>query len=227
MGDVFVIAVLAALDAGLLAATVVLLARPRPARQLLAYLVGCMGFSIGIGLVIVLALHGSSVVKHPNPAVSAVIEIAAGALLLVVAVAVVLGRNAQWRPRRRRQDADADADKRPSLSERALGNDSLWIAWAAGALYSVPGAYYLAGLALLVKLDQSASIDVVAILGFNLVMFAFLELPLLGFLIAPDRARALTERLNQWMTRHKRTLITVVAGVGGLYLLITGLSDLP
>ena len=138
MGDVFVIAVLAALDAGLLAATVVLLGRPRPARQLLAYLVGCMGFSIGIGLVIVLALHGSSVVKHPNPAVSAVIEIAAGALLLVVAVAVVLGRNAQWRPRRRGQDADADADKRPSLSERALGNDSLWIAWAAGALYSGP-----------------------------------------------------------------------------------------
>jgi threonine/homoserine/homoserine lactone efflux protein len=226
VGDVFVIAVLAALDAGLLAATVVLLGRPRPARQLLAYLVGCMGFSIGIGLVIVLALHGSSVVKHPDPAVSAVIEIAAGALLLVVAVAVVLGRNAQWRPRRRRQD-NADANKRPSLSERALGNDSLWIAWAAGALYSVPGAYYLAGLALLVKLDQPASIDVVAILGFNLVMFALLELPLLGFLVAPDRARALTERLNRWMTRHKRTLITVVAGVGGLYLLITGLSDLP
>jgi hypothetical protein len=226
MGDVFVIAVLAALDAGLLAATVVLLGRPRPARQLLAYLVGCMGFSIGIGLVVVLALHGSNVVKHPDPAVSAVIEIAAGALLLVVAVAVVLGRNAQWRPRRRRNDG-AVAPKRPSLSERALGNDSLWIAWAAGALYSVPGAYYLAGLALLVKLDQPASIDVVAILGFNLVMFVFLELPLLGFLVAPDRARALTERLNQWMTRHKRTLITVVAGVGGLYLLITGLSDLP
>jgi hypothetical protein len=226
MGDVFVIAVLAALDAGLLAATVVLLGRPRPARQLLAYLVGCMGFSIGIGLVVVLALHGSNVVKHPDPAVSAVIEIAAGALLLVVAVAVVLGRHAQWRPRRRRNDG-ADAHKRPSLSERALGNDSLWIAWAAGALYSVPGAYYLAGLALLVKLDQPASIDVVAILGFNLVMFVFLELPLLGFLVAPDRARAVTERLNQWMTRHKRTLITVVAGVGGLYLLITGLSDLP
>ena len=66
MGDVFVIAVLAALDAGLLAATVVLLGRPRPARQLLAYLVGCMGFSIGIGLVIVLALHGSSVVNIPT-----------------------------------------------------------------------------------------------------------------------------------------------------------------
>jgi hypothetical protein len=44
--------------------------------------------------------------------------------------------------------------------------------------------------------------------------------------VAPERARTLTEKLNGWMTRHKRTLITVVAGIGGLYLLITGLSAL-
>jgi hypothetical protein len=64
------------------------------------------------------------------------------------------------------------------------------------------------------------------IVGFNLVMFAFTELPLLGFLLAPERTRALTEKLNEWMTRHKRTLIVVVAGAGGTYLLIDGLSTL-
>jgi Sap-like sulfolipid-1-addressing protein len=225
MPDVFVIAVLASLDAGLLAAAVVLLGRPRPAHQLLAFLVGCMGFSITFGLVIVFALHGSKLVTHPDPTVSAVIEIAAGALLLVVAVAVFLGRSAQWRPRRRHDDAKGR--ERPSLADRALGHDSIWIAWAAGALYSAPGAYYLAGLALLVKLDKPIATDAIAIVGFNLVMFALIELPLLGFVLAPERARSLTERLNHWMTRHKRTLIMVVAGAGGLYLLIAGLSDLP
>jgi Sap, sulfolipid-1-addressing protein len=225
MPDVFVIAVLASLDAGLLAGAVVLLGRPRPARKLLAFLVGCMGFSIIFGLVIVFALHGSTLVRHPDPSVSAAIEIAAGALLIVVALAVVLGRNVQWRPRRRHHDAQRPEHQ--SLSDRAVGHDSLWIAWAAGALYSAPGAYYLAGLALLVKLDEPIATDVVAILGFNLIMFAFIELPLLGFLLAPERARTLTEKLNGWMTRHKRTLITVVAGAGGTYLLITGLTDLP
>jgi hypothetical protein len=180
--------------------------------------------SIIFGLVIVFALHGSKLVRHPDPTVSAVIEIAAGALLLVVALAVLLGRNVQWRPRRRRRDPQRP--ERQSLSDRAVGHDSLWIAWAAGALYSAPGAYYVAGLALLVKLDQPIATDAVAIVGFNLVMFAFIELPLLGFLVAPERARTLTEKLNGWMTRHKRTLITVVAGIGGLYLLITGLSAL-
>jgi Sap, sulfolipid-1-addressing protein len=224
MADVFVIAVLASLDAGLLAAAVVLLGRPQPARQLLAFLIGCMGLSIIFGLVTVFALHGSKLVRHPDPTVSAVIEIAAGALLLVVALAVLLGRNVQWRPRRRRHDPQRP--ERQSLSDRAVGHDSLWIAWAAGALYSAPGAYYVAGLALLVKLDQPIATDAVAIVGFNLVMFTFIELPLLGFVVAPERARTLTEKLNGWMTRHKRTLITVVAGIGGLYLLITGLSAL-
>ena len=228
MADVFLIALLAALDAGLLAATVVLLGRPRPAQKLLAFLIGCMGLSIVFGLVIVFALHGSKLVQHPDPAVSAAIEVAAGALLLVVAFAVLLGRNVQWRPRRRRKPpGDASRHQHQSLSERAVGHDSLWIAWAAGAIYSAPGAYYLAGLALLVKLDRPIATDALAIVGFNLVMFAFIELPLLGFLLAPERARALTERLSGWMNRHKQTLIVVVAGLGGLYLLITGLSDLP
>jgi hypothetical protein len=225
MGDVFVIALLASLDAGLLAAAVVLLSRPRPAHELAAFLIGCMGFSIGFGLVIVFALHGSQLARHPDPTVAAIVEMAAGALLIGVAVVVLAGRSLQWRPRRRH--TDEHQSQRTSLYDRAVGHDSLWIAWAAGALYSAPGAYYLAGLALLVKVDEPTATDVLAIVGFNVVMFAFIELPLLGFLLAPEQARAITQRFSDWMTRHKRTLIAVVAGAGGAYLLVTGLSDLP
>jgi hypothetical protein len=60
MGQVFLIAVASSLDAGLLTAAVVLLGRSQPARQLGAYLIGGMGFSIIFGLLTVLALHGSN-----------------------------------------------------------------------------------------------------------------------------------------------------------------------
>ena len=220
----FVIAVVAALDAGLLAAAVVMLGRPRPARQLLAYLIGGMTFSIIIGLLIVFALRGSSVLRGPDKSTRAVIEVAAGALLIVIAAAVVSGRRVQWHPRRsRKRDAE---HPRQSLPERALGHDSLWIAWAAGAAYSWPGAEYLAGLALLAKLNASPAANVGAILGFNVVMFALIELPLLGLALLPDRTQALTEKLNTWMTSHRRTLIVIVAGAGGAYLLLSGLTDL-
>ena len=65
-----------------------------------------------------------------------------------------------------------------------------------------------------------------AILGFNLIMFALIELPLLGFVVAPERTRSLTERLNQWMADHRRTLITLVAAAAGAHLLVSGLTDL-
>jgi hypothetical protein len=225
VADVFVLALVASLDAGFIAAAVVLLGRPRPAAELLAYLVGGMGFSLAFGVVILLVLHGSGALRRPKGATSAGIEVAAGALLVGVAIFVLSGRAAHWHPRRRGR-RDHDRPEHQSLAERAIGHDSLWIAWAAGALYSAPGAYYLAGLALLAKLDKPPSANVVAILAFNIVMFAFIELPLVGFLVAPDRTRKLANQLNSWMSRHKRTLVVVAAGAGGAYLLISGLSAL-
>jgi hypothetical protein len=225
MGEVFVVAVVSAIDAGLLAAAIVMLGRPRPARQLLAYLIGGMGFSIIIGLLIVFALHGSSVLREPDKSTRAVIEVAAGGLLLVIAMVVLSGRRVQWHPRPIRKH-NAQRPRRQSLHERALGHDSLWIAWAAGAAYSWPGAEYLAGLALLAKLNASPAMNVAAILGFNVVMFALIELPLLGLALLPDRTRSLTEKLNTWLTAHRRKLIVIAAGAGGAYLLISGLTDL-
>jgi hypothetical protein len=223
MGQVFLIAVVSALDAGLLTAGVVLLGRPRPARQLGAYLIGGIGFSIIFGLLIVLALHGANL--RLGRSTQGVIEVVAGALLIVVAVAAWLGRKVQWHPRRARK-RDGDRSGRQSLHDRALGQDSLWIAWAAGALYSAPGAYYLAGLALLVKQNVSATTNVLVILGFNLIQFAVIELPLLGLLLMPDRTRSLAEKLNDFMTAHRRIVLVLLAGAIGTYLLISGVSDL-
>ncbi|HEY2160408.1 MAG TPA: GAP family protein [Solirubrobacteraceae bacterium] len=225
MGEVFVIAAVSALDAGLLGAAVVMLGRPRPARQLLAYLIGGMGFSIIIGLLIVFALHGSSLLRGPDKSTRAGIAVAAGALLIVIAAIALSGRQVQWHPRRTRK-RNAEDPPRQSLPDRALGSDSLWIAWAAGAAYSWPGAEYLAGLTLLAKVNARPAASVAAILGFNVVMFALIELPLLGLVLMPDRTRSLSEKLNDWMTAHRRTLIVIVAGAGGTYLLISGVTDL-
>jgi Sap, sulfolipid-1-addressing protein len=184
MGQVFLIAVVSALDAGLLTAAVVLLARPRPARQLGAYLIGGIGLSIIFGLLIVLALHGSNL--RLGRTTQGIIEVVAGGLLIVVAVAEWWGRKVQWHPHRSHK-RDTDRSKGQSLHDQALGQDSLWIAWAAGAVYSAPGAYYLAGLALLAKQNVSATTNVIVILAFNLIQFALIELPLLGLVLMPDR----------------------------------------
>jgi hypothetical protein len=143
----------------------------------------------------------------------------------VIAIAEWSGRKMQWHLRRSRKSV-ADHSDRQSLKDRALGQDSLWIAWAAGALYSAPGAYYLAGLALLAKQNVSATTYVFVILGFNLIQFSLIELPLLGLVLLPERTSSLTEGFNNWMTAHRRTVIVITAGAIGTYLLVTGLADL-
>src|SRR4051794_37235437 len=100
-----------------------MLGRPRPARQLGAYLIGGMGFSIGFGLLVVLGLHGSDVLSGLSKSTRGSIEVAVGALLIVVAIMVWAGRVVQWHPRRTRK-RDTDDLRRPSLHDRALGNDS-------------------------------------------------------------------------------------------------------
>ena len=63
-------------------------------------------------------------------------------------------------------------------------------------------------------------------MAFNLIQFALIELPLLGLVLIPDRTRSLTEKLNDWMTAHRRLVIVFLAGAIGTYLLISGISDL-
>ncbi len=178
MGEVVVIAAVSALDAGLLAAAVALLGRPQPARRLLAHLIGGMGFSVIIGLLIVLALHGSSVLRALDLWSRAVIGVAVGELLIFIAIAVASGRRMQWHPRRTRK-RNADHSPRHSLPDQApsmtpCGSRGLLVASTARR----PRNTY--GLALLAKLNAPPS----------------------GVLM-PDRTRSLTEKLDAWMTASR------------------------
>ena len=76
------------------------------------------------------------------------------------------------------------------------------------------------------KQNASAATNVVVVLAFNLIQFALIELPLIGLVVVPDRARSLTEKLNDWMTAHRRLVTVFLTGVIGSYLLISGISDL-
>jgi hypothetical protein len=230
---VFLLAVAASLDAGLVAAVVLLLGRPRAQSKLLAFWLGAIVLSTALGLLAVLVLSRPGLQVNQNGSASPEVEIVAGVALLAIAAAVGSGltdRLKAWRSDRHR-DKDAkrphpDAKPRPSLADRVRAADSVWLAGVAGATYAVPGAYYLAGLAMIIKLDGGTTTNVFAVIGFNLVMFALLELPLLGFVLAPDRTRELVGRLHDWLGRQRRMIVVVVSGAIGLYLLIAGLADL-
>src|SRR6202012_4849722 len=95
MGDVFLLSLLAALNPVLVGASTVMLLLPNPKRLMLGYLLGALMTSITLGLVIVHALRGSSVVSTTQNTVSPGVDLALGAILLVAAVVLGTGRDKQ------------------------------------------------------------------------------------------------------------------------------------
>ena len=212
-------ALLAALNPTLLGATTVMLLLDHPRRLLLGYLLGALMTSVTLGLVIVFALDGSaSTAQHT---LSPTLDLALGGLLIVVSYGIRRSDRPE-RAERRRERKEAK-EKGPPLWQRTLSRGSAWMTFVVGALLTLPGASYLIGLHKIADHDASTAGSVAMVVAFNLIMLAILELPLIGFLVAPDRTRVAVDRFRQWFTRNARRLASHLALVIGALLIVRGL----
>jgi hypothetical protein len=224
--QILLFALTAAFNPTLLAAVTLMLVLPSPKLLLFGYLLGAMLTSITLGLVIVLSLNGSSsttnTAKHTiNP----VVDVVLGALILVVVFVVATGRDTRRRARAERKRAARAGAPAPRW-KRALSGGSARTTFVVGALLTLPGASYLAGLSLIAKQDLSETATVLTVLGFNVIMLLLLELPLLGFAIRPDATAAVVQRFSAWLSRSGGRIAFGVAVIIAVALLVRGIAGL-
>jgi hypothetical protein len=241
---VLLMAIVVAFDPAQVGGVAYILSRQSAMRLLVAYYVGGFGVSLIAGGVILFALRGVGVGQ--NSSIAPEIEIAVGSLALVFAALVgsgVAGRLRDGAQSRRGSDhlsptVPAADEGRPSLQklpgfqklprrlQDALDNESPWIAWIYGVAFGMPGAYYLAALAAILKSGVGTGTQIGALLAFNVVAFGVAEIPLLSFAVAPEATRARVDQLYTWVSTHQRLVVTVVASVVGVYLITLGISNL-
>jgi hypothetical protein len=190
--------------------TALMLNRPRPVLQLLAFLLG--GFTMGttVGLVVIFAfrpgLLGSAHFTLPK------VQILIGVLAVLMAALLASG-----------------VMPMPRVPERARAlahGPSLWVAGVAGLGIALPSIDYLAVLAVIIASGAAHSTQVGALLVFNVVAFALVELPLLAYLLAPDRTRASMAALNDWIRSRRRRGAAAVLVAVGCVLLVAGIAGL-
>jgi hypothetical protein len=219
-----VYALTAALNPTLLGATTVMLLLDHPKRLLLGYLLGALFTSITLGLVIVFTLDGSaSTAQHT---LSPALDLALGGILIVVAFVIRPGREPRKGGRlaeRRRRKKEAKAEKGPSLWQRKLSQGTARTTFVVGALLTLPGASYLIGLHKIADQNPSTVGAIAWVLVFNLIMLALLELPLIGFIFAPDWTPRAVDRFKEWFSRNARQLAFRAALVFGVLLTARGL----
>ena len=211
---VLLMAVAVSLEPFRVGMTVLMLNRPTPVLQLLAFLSG--GFAMGttVGLVVLLMVRpqllGSAHFTLPK------VQIVIGVLVLLVAALlatkVLSGR--------------FERQLAATRAHRLLNGRSLWFAGAAGLGIALPSIDFLAVLAVILASGAALTTQVAALLVFNVVAFALVEVPLVSYLLAPERTRALMAALHGWLRAYGRLGVCALLAVVGCVLLGVGFAGL-
>lgn len=225
MSDVILLALAAALNPTLVAAPTVMMLLPNPKRLMLGYLLGALMTSITLGLVIISSFESSDAVSTAENTLSPAATLALGGIFLLAAFVLGTGRH-QRAAERRRARREAKKDKGPPRWQRALGRGSARTTFVVGALLTLPGASYLAGLSRIDKLNYSTAETVLLVVGFNLIMLALLEVPLACFVVAPDWTPRAIDRARAWVGRHAHQFAVMMLTVLGTLLVIKGAIEL-
>jgi hypothetical protein len=224
MGDVLEILLLglvAMFFPALLAVVLVALRTSRPQLLLASFLAGGFLSANTVGLVIVFSLQGASVDSSSSSHLDPAVYIVLGALSLFAA----------WFVRRKqllvkKEKVEPEADKKPDRLERALDRGAPYAFVAGLLLCALPGFSALVALKDIAQLGWAAAPTVAIVIVFFLIMFAFIELPLIGFLVAPESATEKTMQFNHWLDRNANTLATGVLGFVGVFLIARGIVGL-
>ena len=221
MSKVFLFSLTAALNPTLLAATTVMLLLPNPKRLLLGYLLGAYTTSITLGLAIEYWLHDSGTVSTAKHTINPIVDITLGALLLLVAFVIGTGRLAARRERKQ----EGEPKKTPRW-QRTMSKGRARDTFVVGVLLTLPGASYLAALDQIYKQDLSAPEVVLTVIAVNVIMLMLLELPLVGYAVAPEWTPAAVERLKGWLSRNGARAAVIGAAAIGVALIVRGIVTL-
>ena len=226
-GNFLLLAIGSALYPLLLGAVIAMLEAPKPFPLLSAYLAGGAIMSVGIGIIILVlvddtdAFTGSSG-STTRPAA----DIVLGGLLVVVALLMVTGRDRRLRARRRGGRKTREEPQKESWTRRYLARGPARLTFFVGMALSLPSVYYLSALK---DIDTYYGVSATAIgliLIFNAIQFTLIEVPLVGYLVAPDATKRGVGVFNEWLRTHARQIGEVAAGAIGLYLIVRGVIDL-
>jgi hypothetical protein len=231
VGDVFsifLLSLLAMFNPTLLAAVTIMMLLPEPRRLITGYLLGAYVASIGLGMAIVFSLNNDSGVESSKKTLSPLEDLVFGAILILVGWALLSGRVAQIKEgrKRRHEQKHGPQEEKESLPERLLGRGSMRITFAVGALLSLPGASYFVALDKISKLDWPAASTALAVIIFCLIQQLLLELPLIGFWLAPDWTQRAVVRFRGWIERNAARAAGYVALTLGCLLIIRGTAYL-
>lgn len=216
---ILVMAIAMSLEPFRIGMTVLMLNRPKPMLQLLAFLCGGFAMGMSVGMVVLFVLQRKLLSSHVSlPGLQMMI----GALALVTAgvlTAQVLAKG-RFGPRK-----SAGSGRLWKSARQLLSGHSLWVAGMAGLGIALPSFDYLGALAVILASGTAALTQIGALVIFHVVAFALVEIPLLAYLLAPQQTRASMIALHNWIRSRRRLEVACLLAAAGGVLIAVGITS--
>jgi Sap-like sulfolipid-1-addressing protein len=184
----------------LLVVVVLALRTPRSLRILAWFWVGGMLASVSVGAAIVFGLQGSSLMSGSELPSAPWIDIVVGSLALLAAA--VLQRVSARGGRNTETETPAREPRTSRRVERLVERGGP-LAFVGGIVASIlPAPLAIIAMADIAQLDYSTAETLLVIVAFYVVMFTFVEVPMVGFLVSPEWTKAKATAFNAWLERN-------------------------
>jgi len=224
----------------LLAVVVVILTRPRPKPLLWAFYVSALVVSVAISSIALAVFRAKGTfLGTTSTKVSPSIYLIVGVVAVAAAAfaATKRGRELIGREVERSQSA-SKADPEGSISERArakveevkgkadeaMKSGSVWVAIVAGCLLGAPSPFSLGAVGIMVRDGYRLPTQLLLILGFSLVTYIVVEVPLISYAVRPEATAGRVEAFSKWLETNKIQAVAVLAAVVGVVLIVKGLT---
>jgi hypothetical protein len=133
-------------------------------------------------------------------------------------------RDRALREHRERKKEQRETEGGVPWSQRVLSRNSLFLTFVVGIALNLPGALYLVALKDIAAADLATGTTVFYVLLYNLIMFQWAEIPLVGYAVAPERTEHVIRSLNDWLGTHARQIAISLCAVAAVYLIVQGLA---
>jgi Sap, sulfolipid-1-addressing protein len=206
-------AVLAALSPLAVLVSAVFLGAANPRRTALIYLAGAIVMTAVIATIVFVVLHAGAVYKPRQHHTRYGIRLGLGLLAL-------LAGGYLWRRGPKPPDP---AKKDKGLVNRLLAKPGRKEAFIVGVVVYSPSLTFVAAVQVIATARQSIADSVLDIAVVIAITIAFSWLPLVLYLIAPERTGRLLRSFNGWLRSHGHIIAVGALGIGGIVLTINGI----
>ena len=226
MGQIVLLAFAAAVFPMLIACVAVMISRPEPRGLLLAFYLGGLISSLTSGVVVLAYFNdGNALLGSTSSAPSPGTSITAGLVSLVLAWLMASRRGRALLDRwRSRHPPRHDKKQGPSWAERHLDRANARVAFVVGAVINLPGPFYLLALGDIATGDYSTAEQLSLIVLFNAIMFLPVEVPLIGYLVRPEKTAEQVASFATWLNANGLRIMGWLVGAVGVGLIVQGLA---